>query len=1070
MNDAGMIYRLWKGLAIRFIDSNMVRLADIFCFNRHHPSMTSIRHCITWILLLVTTIGGNQLVGQSDVSRRFYSIPEDAGMSNSTALCLFKDSRDFLWIGTQDGMSRYDGYRCKQYRWQREGGLSISYVNQIVEDKDGDLLITSHEGLFLFDPATEMFEELLGAVGSAENAATRMITSIEIDARGNLWLGTYDGLIFWHSDTREYEHIQIDDDPFAISPSDDWRRVRSLYLQNDKTLWVGTFEGLLIFDISSRTFEKIDPVAVGLDRAGWSQIFQISEGNDQMIWVSTQLNGLVAIKSDTLEGTPFNQSAFRRKLATYAVYGCREDRFGGLWIATDHGLHYCDASRTRLENYVHDMYDPYSMGDDIITNAPLIEDDMLWLPTRYEGVWYTDLRPTFFTPHSATGAGGLNSSIVSSFAQEGTDRLIIATDGGGLNVVNLEDWSFEYFEMGEPPYFLPTNKTLAVLLDSRGREWIGTWNEGLICYDPSTNTRKLYKPKPGDLSSISSLSIFYLMEDDAGRIWASTWDNGINLYDEASDGFLRYTHTPGDRRTITESPITHLMQDHQGKLWISSEVSGVNCLDPETGEVRYFTHRSSEKSLRSDSVNCCWEYDDALIFVGTNGAGLNVLDPETGEFIDHPLCFSVPAQSVYGIVKDVHNDVWMSTNNGLVRWNPETNKINLYTTKDGIHDNRFGRWAFLQLDSGDILFGGPNGFTQIHAGGDEVTERFPAAIITAVWANDVFQGTGIKINDGRSTNATSLLPVLPSDTRSMRFEFTAPWYRGADRLEMQYRLEGIDKDWINISDLRVAHYHNLRSGHYRFEVRVSNFEGEWSPAIVQYPFVIKTPFWALWYVRLIILCGVLYCFILVVLWQIRRYTHREAELEKRIQQRTYDLNESHRQLSEKKAEIESQNRQLVQLNHTKDKMLSIFAHDIKNPFNAILNFSDLLSESYGELSEAERKEYIEYIRLTSHNVYELLENLLYWSISQERKLPYRPELIHLSQAFQPAFTLYRAIASQRSIVLDVEPIPQEASIHGDTQLMTMVFRNLLNNAIKFSRKVQRSGFVINWKMSSMYFT
>ena len=988
------------------------------------------------------------VVFSQDTSRRFYSIPDDAGMSNSTALCLYKDSRGFLWIGTQDGMARYDGYRCTEYRWQSEKGLRISYVNQIIEDLEGNLLITSHEGLFLFNPQSETFRELIDSNSDWSQSDFNMITGIVMDSSGNLWMGTYDGLALWHASTQEVERIALEESVSGII-SEDWRRVRSLYLHDDHTLWIGTFEGLLVMDILSRSFQNIPPESVGLDVTQWSQIFQISQGIDGTVWLSTQLNGLVAMDGDSLHGLPFNSSKLREHLTNYAVYGSCEDKNGGLWIATDHGLRYCDPAREKMEAFHHDYYDPYSIGDDIITNAPLIDDDILWLPTRYEGVWYTDLRPTFFTPHSAMRAGGLNSTIVSDFAQDGENRLLIATDGGGLNIANLEDWSYEYFKVNDAPYYLPTNKVLSVLVDRKGREWIGTWNEGLVRYDPASGERKLYRPETADDGSISSLSIFYLLEDHSGRIWAATWDNGINLYEEETDSFVRYTHAPGDLDTITESPITHLMEDRKGTLWISSEVAGINSLNPETGEVRYFNLENNESALRSDSLNCSWESSDGLIFIGTNGAGLIVLDPLSGLFVDHELSDSIPAQSVYGIVEDDQKNVWMSTNLGLIRWNPGSNKVNLFTTKDGIHDNRFGRWAFLKLHNSDLLFGGTNGFTQVDSFGSEIAERFPIPFISAVWVGERFIGTGINPKD-LPEDAVSIPTVLPANTRSIRFEFTAPWFRGADRLDIQYRLQGIDDNWISIRDVRAAQYHNLKHGDYRFEVRVSNFEGEWNSETAEYEFSIETPFWALWYVQLLFLSLIVGVILFIVFWQIRRYRNREVELEKRIWERTRDLNESNRLLSEKKSEIESQNQQLVQLNHTKDKMLSIFAHDIKNPFNAVLGFSDALFESYDEFSEAERKEYIEYIRLTSHNVYELLENLLFWSISQERKLPFRPEVVSLGKAFRSAFTLYKAIAQQKSISLVVDPIPEDVSVQVDVQLITMVFRNLLNNAIKFS--------------------
>lgn len=999
------------------------------------------------ILIIIISVCGFFCSISAETARRFYSISKEATLTNSSVLCLTKDSREFIWIGTQDGMNRYDGFRSKQYRWTTDSGQMVTYINQIKEDDDGNFWITSHEGLFKFNPETEQFEDIFGSSNQFKGNEAGIVLWVEIVADGTLWIGSYNGLIHLNPKTLDYEQFTGDPDG-AHSLPQGMERLGYIFSIDDDNLLLGSFGGLLTFNIPTHQFTTIHPSDFGLDFPEWSQIYHIMRSSDGIYWLSTRLNGLVAIDPTFKFATGFNQTAEAEELKKVTIYGTIEGSENEIWISTDFGLRSYDSEEETLSTYVRDLYDPYSIGSNLLNSQPIIEDNFLWLPTRFVGLWYTDLSPSMFAPYTALQKNGLNYPTVSNFEVNKNGDLYVATDGGGINVIHASDNSFHYYTKDEPPYYLPTNKTLGFIIDKKGRHWIGTWNEGLISYDPQTGERKHFLPDPKNPNSLGGSCIYHIMEDTKGNIWVATWDNGVFMYDDSSEQFIQFTNNTVGSERIVASPICTLMQDRDGYIWIGSEIDGITRLNPDTRELKNYRYTPGKVSLTSNSVNCFWQSPEGLILIGTNGGGLNVFDPEKESFINHTILEHITTESIFGVQGDAYGKLWFSTNKGVLRYNQETFEVSLYTKKDGLHDNIFGRWADIRLTTGELIFGGANGFTKIQPKSSELSESYPVPYITEICANNKFITSNLKHKPGFLME----IHEFPSKIESLRFEFTAPWYRGADRIQFQYMLEGIDKHWVDWRDSRMAQYPMIGHGNYRFKVRVSDPEGKWNETQAVFSFVIATPFWARWYTRLsLIFVGIL-IIIGISKWRSYHHKNREMELEKRIQQRTCDLNESNRLLSDKKIEIEGQNKKLKQLNKTKDRMISIFAHDIKNPFSALLNLTDILHNDYSILNEKKRSRYVEYIRITAYNIHELLENLLYWSLSQDNNLPFRPKNGFLNKIFTPPLKLYETIARQQSIHLTYDIGKFNIEVFVDKQLVTMVMRNLLNNAIKFTPK------------------
>jgi ligand-binding sensor domain-containing protein/signal transduction histidine kinase len=979
--------------------------------------------------------------------RRFFTLPASAPLSSPSVLSVECDRKGFLWIGTQDGLNRFDGISVKHYRGKTRLGQSISYINHIQEDPEGFLWLTSHEGLIRFDPVREVFEDLFSEARLLNINKGTMVICVAFVDDGTLWAGTYNGIIHWNRQSGAFRHYVSDPETPGSIPLGH-ERISCIHpLDGGRYLLVASFSGLMRFDTRSGRFELMKPSDFGLELEEWSRIYQMIRSKDGTLWAATLLHGVIAIDPSTPGAHAFNASGIARELRSDAVYGIVEDGNGALWLSTDNGLVWVSPERDRLVRHKRRSSDPHSMGSDSVNNVGILAHDYLWLPTRQSGLWFTDMRPGHFSAFSAQAEGTLSYPAVYGFCEDREGRLLVVTDGGGLNRVNRENGKFEHFRKGDAPFHLPTDKTLNVCIDRKGRYWIGTWNEGLIRYDPSNGERRIFLPDDSDPGSLSGRSVFDVIETREGSIWVATWNAGICRYDEGEDRFVRVQQLTGARHAMVESPITTLMEDREGWLWIGSEVDGVCRMNPKSGESRVFRFQEGASALKSNSINCFWEDPDGLVYVGTNGGGLCVYDPKQSIFVDTELASRLHAASVLGIQGDDQGRIWLASNAGLYRWDPQNADLRHYTEIDGLHDDLFARWSHARLSDGTLAFGGPNGFTLVDPSVQIPEDALPVPVITAIALDGSALGSADALTQPSKEEG---VPRFPFHFERLRFEFTAPSFRNAERLRFRYRIAELDQEWQVSGTSRAAEFNHLPHGMHTFEVEVSDAQGGWHGSIARFVFRVETPWYALWYHQLLMLLSVLGAFGWIM--RLRSIRDRKAKemLEARIRERTDHLNQSNRLLHEKQLEVEARNEQLYRINQTQDRMLSIFAHDIKNPFAALLSLGDRMHTQLERLSLAELRRGVDFIHTSSHRIYELLENLLYWQLTKEHRIPCRLQEMKLTDAVLPALQLYREIAAQQSVHMQCDPDLFSHPVMGDPSLLTMLFRNLLNNAIKYS--------------------
>jgi ligand-binding sensor domain-containing protein/signal transduction histidine kinase len=972
-------------------------------------------------------------------------------------LSIHRDADGFLWVGTQNGLNRLDGNANKVYRWEGRDGQIVSYIHLIREDLRGRLWLGTHEGLFCMDRREGMIRPAFEAGSQAETSHGTLISALRFDHRQRMWLGSYvSGLAIFEPDTGRFEPFVHDAEVPGSFPAG-WERVRDVLPIEDGSAWVGTSEGLLFYDGETERFEVVCPLEAGLPLSKTGTVTSLHRDREGLIWVGTQGNGIFALDGDRRLRHWAKPGSKQLPLSHAGVHGMTEDASGTLWIPTDFGLNAINPERNQVVHYHHERSNPRSIGSNVLSKHPLADDGMLWVGTRYSSLWYADLDQNRFSAFPSFSSLGVEEETVTSLLPWDSGTLLVATDGGGVFVRDPAKGGQLEHRFVKTLRNLPLQKALVMKRGASNTLWIGTWMEGLWHVDLDSGEARQYLHQADTAGSLPDDAVFDMLLTQDRRLWLGTWGKGVGYLDLDSGLFYGPDHPPAIPLPAIEGPITRILEDSRGTLWFASELGGLAKYDARTGVTVRFSQRQADRPegarwLVNDSINCLFEDSRGRIWIGSNAGGVSVLDPETLSFPDHPLLEALRGESVVNIMEDRHGMLWLATSNGLVQFCEQTGRITWYGEDDGLHGLRFGRWAYAELESGDLLFGGSLGYTRVHTG----VFAEPARVARSFITNWNSEGTSIPLpvgNTGASLDASGCEPVrLPSTTRNLSFSYTAPCFRQPSKQHFVVMLEGLEPGWSSPTGMREATYRNLSHGTYRFRVRTSCEEGTWKGDETSIAFVIATPWFHQWWFRLGMAVAVLITIGGYIQWRIRRYRKNQRILERRVFERTRELNESNALLAEQRSQIEAQHAKLRRISENREKLISIFAHDVKNPFGAIMGMADALSESYQDMDEGERLTFITMMRDASHEVYELLQKLLYWALSGDERLPFRPERLNLRETLQPAIEIYRSVATQKEQELHIQQPDRDLFYSGDPQLLTMLVRNLLNNATKFCPK------------------
>jgi len=819
------------------------------------------------------------LVRAQEPKLRFTHLSGEQGLSNSTIEAIFQDSRGFIWIGTRDGLNRYDGHEMLVYRNDPadSSSLSDSYIRSICEDRDHQLWVGTVNGLNRLEREKNIFVRYKHRKEDSHSLSNNGITSLLEDQAGRLWVGTYGGgLNLYDEKKQQFRHYS----------SETLKDQRILCLHEDRVgrIWAGTQSGLTLFLPESGGFTPVTNPAV--TNTSGNSIIAIREDRQGNLWLGTEDDGLYLFDPQHRSFTRYGHSDKEPSSLGNNMIKCMlVDHQGQLWAGSiNGGLNLFQASSGAFFHYTYEPGDGSSLSQRTI--SALFEDRQgnLWVGTHRGGInIYSPGTEKFALYRREPAPNSLGYNDVKTFCEDPGGNIWIGTDGGGLDLYLRGQHTFRHYR-NDPfnDHSLGSNAVLDVLLDREGELWVSTWGGGLNLFDKTQGGFTRFLNNPADPHSISSNFVQKTFEDYTGNLWVATYYGGLNIFDRKQRKFTRLTEDPSGKTSLIGKNIVSLLEDKEGRIWIGTDDGGLNCYHQGT---RHFTHyfNSGERMpdlrvLFCDSKGRLWVGQKGLYFLDVARDSFRLFTDKGG----------LSNEFIKGITEDEQGHLWIATSNGLTQLNPETCAYTKYNTGDGLQDLEFEANAVLKAKDGEMYFGGINGFNSFYPGAIRANSFVPPVYITGM------QLSNRKLSPGKTGSPLqqdiSLTKEITLSYRQSTFSlnFAALSFTAPENNQYAYKLDGLDKDWNYVGKENKAVYTNLSPGNYVFRVKASNNDGVWNEEGASLRIIITPPFWRTgWFISLLAVIG-LAC--LYMFYKFRtRLKMREMEIRKREEIRQVQL-------------------------------------------------------------------------------------------------------------------------------------------------------------------------------------
>jgi len=823
---------------------------------------------------------------------RFDHISIEQGLSQSSVRVIFQDSRGFLWFGTEDGLNRYDGYTFKTYKPDPDAPNSLSdrWITSIVEDKEGTLWIgTRLGGLNHYDPRTEQFTHFLHDDEDRSSLSDNHINVLYLDRNDKLWIGTPNALNLFDQTSDTFKH-------YVYSPSQEegisGKNITAIFQDSRGRFWVGTSAGgINRFDPQNNTFTPYQSNAANATTLSNDHVTAIVEGRNSVLWVGTR-EGLNKFNTDVGRFERFMHSDIDgHTIASNMVNDLHVDSAGNLWIGTTNGLDRLSSNGKRFIHYRNDPTFSKSLSNDYVLSIYEDRGGVLWFGTWGGGVnKYDRQRDNFaYYRHDTKDINTLSGNFVFSIHVDSDGYAWVGTFGEGLNrFTSSTNQVMRYQNDPNKPNSIGSDEINSIYEDQDGILWIGTTN-GLDRFDKESSVFKHYKQDPGNPASLSANRVYVVYVDSENNVWVGTV-GGLDRFDRETGTFAHYRPEVGNPNSLSGTTVYSISEDSAGNLWVGTFDSGLNKFNRETERFTRYRYDSKDKqTLSNDSILSIYQDKKGRVWIGTAGGGLNLYHPETDTFTYYLEKDGLPNGVVYGILEDAKGYLWLSTNFGISRFDPETETFRNFDSGDGLQSNEFNSGAYAKGRNGELYFGGINGLNVFYPSRINDSPYLPQVTLTSLTQDDN------PITTDSSVETTQNV-TLQWPQNSLEFGFAALSYNQPNKNRYAYMLEGFDTNWHFIGTKRDGRYTNLPGGEYTLLLKASNSDGVWNKTPVRINVTVIPPFWQTLWFR--VLLGAVTVMAVAGGFRLRtkNIQDRNRELERLVKERTHALEKRGREM------------------------------------------------------------------------------------------------------------------------------------------------------------------------------
>ncbi len=863
---------------------------------------------ILLVLLLITNLSEAKTLNKQKDNFKFSKISIEEGLSQGNVVSIYQDKNGFIWIGTEDGLNKYDGNKFNIYRSDSEDSTSISgnNIRCIQEDHNGNLWIGTGSGVNLFDKNTNRFTRYHSSPEANNSLSDNGIQCILEDSQKRLWVGTFNGFL---------NKFNAEDSTFSVIQNST-NDIHIYDIIEDKTgqIWIGTNIGLrkLSADGSRIINTSNDKEEFNFD------IRAITEDSFGNFWIGTYGNGLYHYNPSTNTYTQFTHNQDNDfSLSNNQVNTIFEFEPGRLMVSTNSGLNILEidsspSSSIKIKRLFSNPDIENSLSNNITSDIFKDKTGRIWVGTRFGGVNIYNPKGQMFEHFKYAGksVNGLSNNNVSSISEDLQGKIWIGTDGGGLNKYDPNTGQFNVYTQGNNQNSISSDKVLSVVADHNNNIIIGMWAGGMNYIDLDTRQVSKYEHDPNDENSLSGNNIFRVFEGSNGKIWIGTWGSGVNVFDPITQSFHRIPYGTNNDISVTGQIITAVYEDQKGNIWIGSEGGGISIINPSSYRVQNLVNENEKyHGLDSKRVNCIYQDKKNNMWIGTGSEGLKVYNTKGDTIVHIEQKDGLSNNTVYAVLEDDIGNYWVSTNQGLssLQYNNTSHEFSIknYDVHDGLQSNQFNRWAYLKSRDGSMYFGGINGFNSFDPNNIEENKVIPPVVIT----DFLIHNESVEINnigsplDKHISEKQKL--TLNHKQNSFAFKYVALNYYLSNKNEYAFKLEGFDEEWNYVKGKKEAVYTNLDAGDYTFRVKASNNDGYWNEEGVSISISVLPPWWETWWFRsLSILVIVLSSWYFINAKRQQSIAYQK-ELEDKVRQATEEVNAQNDVLAEEKMKLQS---------------------------------------------------------------------------------------------------------------------------------------------------------------------
>lgn len=986
----------------------------------------------------------------------FTHLTLSSGLSNSSIRSICQDSSGFIWIGTTDGLNRYDGITFKSYNHipGDSSSLSDNFIYRLLVDRQGKIWIGTINGLNCFDPATEKFQRINFHHKPGETKQIEILI-LATDSYGNIWAGTSipNGVFRIQalqnpgqkSNLTEFKTTFI---PFPETSEKKTEHAFDILFRNSNEAWIGTQFRIykFRFDHSGnnlklkewKTLEHADKSTFFL---GNNSVNDIVADPFNALWVGYYNGGIDKI-IPSVNGNFYADSVIRiLKTAPNGdkmeVLSTIIDRKNNIWFGTNEsGLASFNVSidsYSALGKSLNRFTNQNDNAESILSNQvfALFEDNsgLIWIGTDDGISIYNSSKVNFNVFNKNLFEGKNNISITAIEANN--EYVWMGSDDQGIAGYNKRTGKLLHaFKQNGLPFSLSSNTVCCILSDRTGNVWIGTTN-GLNFIEKKHIDKYASMPVPLNMAfthflpaseaGLSNALVYALLYTRDGMIWAGTF-GGLDCINTKTLSIKKRIKADRNKPDCLSSRfITCLYLDNYEQIWIGTE-DGLNVLDRSNGTIKkYYNDMADTNSLSNNRITSIYQTKDDIYWVGTNGGGLNRFDKKRNTFKKFTTQNGLPNNVIKSIEEDRMGNLWFSTNNGLVRFNTANESFNTYNTNDGLKSNGFNIRSSTGFN-GELFFGSINGLNSFYP--DQIKKNLdpPPIVITDFKIFDKsFLGSQSEEERKRFIEEKTI-NLLPGQN-FFSFEFAALNYINPEKNQYAYMLEGLEEDWNYCGNRRFASYTNVNPDNYVFRVKASNNDGVWNEEGIAYKICVQPPFTGTWWFK-----GMIILFLLGLFTLVNRARIRNLE-------------------AQKQKELAIHKTQMTEM------FLANMSHEIRTPMNAILGMTRLLLDKNPAV---EQRRYLKVIKQSSDNLLVILNDILDFSKIEAGKMELEQIPFSPIQVIDGVYSTLKLKAEEKNLHLEqsVDTVVPEMLL-GDPVRLTQVLINLVGNAIKFTER----GFV-----------